>query len=413
MNWLDRGSAAGDRYLPETIRLLWPPPAELSTTASGMDGECWRRTYLVVPSANRPKVLIPATPRRAAAAAIRGFKSTQQRTEAGVLAALAAALRVGAGLALRDRLYVSIPRNAVGTDLPSHLSDTLHRTVHVSLHVSEPRAVRKPVLQLIDDAGHTFAFAKIGVNPFTDALVRGEAATVRRLGTVPWAALRVPALLHAGTWRDHAIGVQQALPRGTDGGDEPAIATAMHELATVGGTTTSPLAASSFRARLAQRAGRLPTTPSRAAVLDSLAALAESAAATPIEFGAWHGDWTPWNMNVCGGRVQVWDWEKFEVGVPIGFDAAHYFVQRAVVRARRRPVDAFAELIERAEPIRTAHGASLPAARVIAWVYALELAVGYLEDREPDVGHAPLTRLEDWLLPTLRRAAACVPALTT
>jgi aminoglycoside phosphotransferase (APT) family kinase protein len=124
-----------------------------------------------------------------------------------------------------------------------------------------------------------------------------------------------------------------------------------------------------------------------------------------VELGACHGDWTPWNMNIHNGRVQVWDWEKFTVGVPVGFDAAHCFVQRGVVWQARRPVDVFAELIERAEPVQRAHGLSLPAAQLTCWLYALGLAVSYLEDDETQVGASPLIRLDGWLPQTLERAA--------
>lgn len=410
MSWLDAASADGDSYLADTVRLLWPAPARLSTTRRATETNGQLRSYLVVPSARRPKVLIPARPRRAADAAIRGFKSTQDHREAWLLAACATGLRLGGGAVLRDRLYVSVPRQGAAEDLESHLAATLHHPVHLSLHVSRPRAVRKPVLQLIDDAGCTFAFAKVGIDPFTSALVRGESRTVARLAPVRWRVLRVPRLLHAGTWHGHPLIVQQALPRSGGGHDERIVGAAMDELARIDGTETVTLSASPFWTRLLERARRLPPSPVREVIIASLAELARSSGAARVEFGAWHGDWTPWNMNVRGGRVQVWDWEKFDVGVPVGFDAAHCFVQRAVVWDARPPADAFAQLIDRGEPMRTAHRLTVPAAQLAGWMYTLTLAISYLEDREPDLGNAPLTRLDGWLPQALRRAAAAASA---
>ena len=80
-----------------------------------------------------------------------------------------------------------------GESLESMLSTALGRRVHLSLYVSPPRAVRKPVLQLLDDDGRTVAFAKLGLGEFTSALVGDEATALRRLaraGLVGGAAAR-------------------------------------------------------------------------------------------------------------------------------------------------------------------------------------------------------------------------------
>ena len=59
----------------------------------------------------------------------------------------------------------------------------------------------------------------------------------------------------------------------------------------------------------------------------------------PLPLGAWHGDWTPWNMSRRRGRLQLWDWERFETGVPLGLDRCHYGVNAVVRRdgARASP----------------------------------------------------------------------------
>lgn len=415
MSWLDSASAGGDRYLQDTIRLLWPAPAQLSTgrRPDPAAGPC--RGYLVVPSAHRPKVLIPATPRRAAAAAIRGFKSTQGRREARLLAGFAAALRLGAGAVLPDRLYVTAPPNATADDLETRLGIELRQPVHLSLHISRPRAVRKPVLQVIDDAGRSFAFAKLGVDDLTDRLVLAEAETVRRLSAMPWQVLRVPSVLHSGSWHGHPLLVQGSLGRAGDAdSDSQALAAAMDELARAGGTQRVPLATSPYWTSLLERARRLPATQLRDTIIESMTMLAAGCGTSVVEFGSWHGDWTPWNMNLAAGRVQVWDWEKFESDVPVGFDAAHYFVQRAVVWGSREPADVFAELVERADPLQAGHRLAAGDARLACWLYSLSLAVGYLEDGELEAGTSPVTRLASWLPATLHRAAGrLVPATTT
>ena len=49
-----------------------------------------------------------------------------------------------------------------------------------------------------------------------------------------------------------------------------------------------------------------------------------------VSFGAWHGDWAPWNMAAHDGRVMLWDWERFETDVPVGFDALHFELQKLI-----------------------------------------------------------------------------------
>jgi hypothetical protein len=44
-------------------------------------------------------------------------------------------------------------------------------------------------------------------------------------------------------------------------------------------------------------------------------------------FGAWHGDFGPWNAAWGTDALEVWDWERFDPDVPVGLDAAHWRTQ--------------------------------------------------------------------------------------
>ena len=59
------GGDARAAYLPELASLVWPAPADAALRRGGRAG------YAVVPSAARPRLLVPAGARRAAASAIR------------------------------------------------------------------------------------------------------------------------------------------------------------------------------------------------------------------------------------------------------------------------------------------------------------------------------------------------------
>ena len=59
-----------------------------------------------------------------------------------------------------------------------------------------------------------------------------------------------------------------------------------------------------------------------------------------LTFGAWHGDWAPWNMASTERGLLVWDWERFTSGVPLGFDALHYRLQSRPGAGHRDPLTA-------------------------------------------------------------------------
>lgn len=49
-----------------------------------------------------------------------------------------------------------------------------------------------------------------------------------------------------------------------------------------------------------------------------------------VRYGAYHGDFTPWNMFVEGGELFVFDWEYAGMMYPKGLDHYHFWMQMAV-----------------------------------------------------------------------------------
>ena len=49
-----------------------------------------------------------------------------------------------------------------------------------------------------------------------------------------------------------------------------------------------------------------------------------------VRYGAYHGDFTPWNMFVEGGELFVFDWEYAGRWYPMGLDRYHFWMQTAV-----------------------------------------------------------------------------------
>jgi hypothetical protein len=394
---LTAGDAAlRTQYLNEVLDLLYPWPCRTDGSPGTPIAE-----YLVVPDARRPRLLVPSASRRVAAAAVRRYAEPQSRAARLKRDAVVAAVRTGASaVLLRDRVRVTGP---FSSSIDGYLSEQLGRELAVSVHIGPARANRKPVLQLIDAEGDTFAFGKLGTGPLTRELVRAETAALDALGASGLTRLTVPRVLHASEWRGLAVLVQSALPvwlprtRLT----QRRLVAAMLDVAGCCGYTTGPLDSSGYwqqlRARLAGAAGR----PEGASLGTAAELLVKHAGDTVFRYGSWHGDWAPWNMANIADSLLVWDWERFATGVPMGFDAVHHELQRRI-QATDDATDAVEQTVRRAGELLAPFGVPPAGRAVTALLYLVDLAVRYLTDRQAEAG-ARLGVLGTWLLPVLIR----------
>jgi hypothetical protein len=384
-------------YVQFLLDLLWPA----ATTAG--EHALPAHDLVVIPSPERPKLLVPRRPHAVAAGAIRNFKTTASRRDRLSLVALGWLARSG-GLDLLPRRR-RVPHRQSGGGIEAHLSEVLGRPVRICVYIGPPRAVRKPVFQVLSLRGETFAFAKLGQDRFTDDLVRAESRAVQDLGRHSWRLLRVPEVIHSGTWNGHPLLVQSAIKPGVRRDvDGELVKGAMSELGALGPSERSPLSDSTYWHALRERIAAVGDSPFAAALQRAVDELSPHAAELSLRFGPWHGDWAPWNMVVRAEGVYVWDWEKFALDIPVGFDAIHYFVHGSVVERGARPAEAFtAALAGGAAPLLPAD-TGRPA--LLVWLYALHLATQYIEDREMDAGKTRMSRLSDWLSDTLAAARA-------
>jgi len=391
--------------LLEAARLIWPAPATVrissgagASPASPADGER-TRSLALVPSAANPKLAVPAEPRAAAA------KVATSATAPGSFAASARTramgLALGSGLGrrlLRDRLVVTLPPGATGLD--DLLGELLHERVVVGLRVGPPRANRKPVLSVVTPDGRLVAYAKLGLNELTDRLVADEGNALTRLGVVDLGDVIVPRVLHAGSWRGHQLLVQSPLPvRRSRGADlDLRIEAAMVVVSRAEGVTQAQLSAFPWWARTTRAADELPEGDSRGPLLAIGAALRQRADRV-LPLGGWHGDWNPGNCCVVPGSVLVWDWERYETGVPLGFDALHLRLQ-AAIGAGATPRAAATALLADAPVILAPFGVLSADAGLVAQLYLWGLGVRYATDDQAKAG-AAIGRLGEWLVPVL------------
>ena len=115
--------------------------------------------------------------------------------------------------------------------------------------------------------------------------------------------------------------------------------------------------------------------------------------------GGWHGDWNPGNCSVVADSVLVWDWERYETGVPVGFDALHLRLQSAI-GAGATPRAAATELLADARRVLAAFEVPSADATLVAQLYLWGLGVRYATDDQAKAG-AAIGRLDEWLVPVL------------
>jgi hypothetical protein len=361
--------------------------------------------YLVLPHAHRPKLLVPAQAARAAATAVR--HATEPGSARARLARqlAAAALRCGVARRLRlDRVRVE----ATGS-LDPHLRELLGSPLALAIHIGPPRANRKPVLQLLTPDGQPVGFAKLGTGPLTRQLVAAEAEALGRLGRLRLRQVTVPRVRHAGQWHDHRLLVQSALPVWQPRVRLPPerLALAMCEVAYCRGTRHARLAGSGYWQRLQERVRAVGDQPEGAALARAAGILAARAGGVELRFGAGHGDWSPWNMAALAGTLLVWDWERFALDVPVGFDAVHYHLQQRL-QSGRDPLGAVRATLAASGRLVAPFGVPPADRELTALLYLVDLAARYLVDRQAAAG-ARLGVLGTWLLPALFERLQEVP----
>ena len=176
----------------------------------------------------------------------------------------------------------------------------------------------------------------------------------------------------------------------------------MREVARLSGTTSAALADSGFWARLRARRRRLADGAAWAAAAGRAPTpSSERHGAEPLELGGWHGDWGHWNMGMANGVLQVWDWERFDAEVPVGFDALHFAAQS--VRPGEREAPRQEETFLGSVPERLTELGVAPAQHDLTLrLYLLEIAIRYVEALTHGATPA-LQRRTAWVLSLLEQ----------
>ena len=375
-----------DTYV-SSVHALWPGSSEPRLhrgRGSGhplAEGEV---ELLVVPSARAPRLLLPAGNPVGSSRAMLRFSAALTGRDVLQRLGVAGALRARTGAAFPDRIVVAERRGS----LRHHLGDVFGEPVDFSLGLGTARANRKPVLQVFDARGRSIAFVKIGDTTLTESLVRAEASSLRSLAETDLPSeLEVPALLHLGSWEGAVVLAMTALetsPWQRPGRQFNVPGAEMSRLhAAFAGDLPRPLVEMPLWDSMTRAQAALRASTERERLGEALATLGDLAADRPLVMGAWHGDWTPWNMSRRRGRLQLWDWERLGTGVPPGLDRCHYGVN-AVCRRDGLGVGSVLRGLELAGAghDRASEG------HLAASAYLAAITCRYLQGAETDVGAA-------------------------
>ncbi|HEX5017584.1 MAG TPA: hypothetical protein VFX15_08365 [Actinomycetes bacterium] len=371
---------------------LWPDDGESLSSDGASTGQ-----YLVVPSPADPRLVLPTRPTRAAdqiLLALRDQTSLGARAKTG-------ALRLAARANVRTTTLPDPPLfGAVTSALGGERDDYA-----IGVQIGPPRANRKPVLAVCDRAGRLAAFAKCGVDELTDRLVQHEARALEQLSGLE--ATKVPSVISSGTvalhsadhsYADHSFVVQTPVPAGVRRPDDASVISAQVEVASWNTGDVDPDAGlERIYHGWEQRRSVLPAARPFA---DIASAWCEQMRDASVQWGAWHGDWRTTNMSVTDAGCSVWDWERYEQGVPVGYDALHLFLTTrlpAVHDITTLPDDLRDHSARLLRPFGIVNRRDV---ELVTTGYLLAIAGRYLDDGQEQSG-ARLGAVREWLLPHL------------
>jgi aminoglycoside phosphotransferase (APT) family kinase protein len=102
--------------------------------------------------------------------------------------------------------------------------------------------------------------------------------------------------------------------------------------------------------------------------------------ADEIAFGAWHGDFTPWNMARSGDTTYLWDWER-AAPAPAGLDLLHFLFQGVCRFEGQTPDAAVDRCSKRVASLLGALDVEAGSESALWLLYRLELLFRYDEAR--------------------------------
>ena len=349
-------------------------------------------SYLPFPSARTARLLLPAESAAAAAAAV-ALRAPPHKRAARYFGYRAAGLALRGGVVQRlmtsrvELFGPTSPDDAPAVSLAGHIGELLGQPVFLAPKIGRADPHRTVGMHVFDGRGRLLAFVKITGHPLSCSQLSTEAHALLTLPAVRARVADFPQLLHQGHW--NGLGLIMTSPMDLRHGrqptlDDPPSITAMMDVAASGEMVTGPLASSVYWQRTLERVKRLEHSgavrPDRLQLAgDLLDGVGGVGGGVALSFGAWHGDWLPWNLARRSGRLLMWDWEYWSDAAPVGFDLFHFFAGTLFFRDGLTAGAALDEARRRATPLLEAAGFAPADVAVVYALYAVEFLVRRLD----------------------------------
>lgn len=354
--------------LLSAARSLFPTSEVSLRRVSAKDPHAMR----LVPPGEHARLAVPTSSSSAAS-------RTLHRPSAGD-SVLRTILRSSLAAAERTRLLRLFTSYGIAVDrtegsIVEHLSNIFDQDVSIGLMVGSARANRKPVLNVFSKNGEELGFAKVGLGSLANRLVAAEAHALDCLALMELVEMQVPATISTKPWLGHSVLVMTPLRADRIQGRLDLPFAALNELA------RSP--SERLRIRDSEWLKRMEKTCGKDAINTSLpallAAVADRHGDEEWDFSPWHGDFGPWNMARTSSAPMVWDWERFDPGMPRGMDAVHFLVHREIAGAGEEGLPIHRLLSASAQALKSC-GGSVPATStpVLLATYLLTYAVRFV-----------------------------------
>lgn len=397
----DAGAGSAVASPADILQLLWGVDAVVTHTSRPVSRPD-RHEFVLLPRPSRATLLVPARPGRVAEATLREYGAANTR-RAKLLSGLGAPLgRLGVlGLA-PSRVTVSAQPGSV--HLMGLAEELLGCEVIPAIQLGPIRPNRKPVVQLRARDGRALAYMKVGINPLTRDRVAHEARALDKLRRHGGLGFEFPTLLHSGDLGPVNYAITGVVSNRTDSAlSMERTNAAMAGLATAFGVAAPVLRDAQWWVELVEEVAAQEGVEARS-LHETAQAISLLNGDRALVTGAAHGDWAPWNMATPEGRTVVWDWERFRLGVPVGWDAIHFEIE-SNRRSGLGPLDAISSIIPVIDEVVARNGAEPLDGRALLATYLLDLGVRQLRTRS-EAAKDSRGSLTTWLLPALDHVLA-------
>ncbi|MDW3214188.1 MAG: hypothetical protein R8G01_09345 [Ilumatobacteraceae bacterium] len=314
----------------DAVAVLWPDEVGQPTGS----GPTRSQRLVALPDSARPRQLHPWHWASIRATASRRSDDRPRSRIWRDTAGLAGLLSIGA-LASRRRLQVRDDDSLV-----AHIAEVLGLGEPLATVLCGPeRANQKPVVQLYDRRGKTLMYVKVAWSDLTRRLLRSELHALTHLARTSTRGFAVPEVVATG---DFGAATWLALTPVSTLHHRPPTLDAHDELARLIQATGVTSADSTEKSKFVELLRR--ETMSLRLTGPAVAQLTAQHADRALKCGASHGDFVPWNILSGAPEAAVWDWERYRLEAPAGFDRFHFRVQTGMHRRQQALPDVLSDV---------------------------------------------------------------------